>query len=259
MRFFFSLYLPLLSWTILTSRAEIPWHVTLLHTLSSCLLCRQHLSSSFLSLWIYFYGRGGRSIHHSSYWMRRGSSHIPLSAPFRGLFLPVCTEWILVNRLYIAQLMAVRLCETYLTPSGCNFLSICLLCADVHTCKAKKKKKKVQTHIIPTPTCRNADTLWSWLHNSPGLFCSLVSQTDGLLCPRLCWTNEAWLEIWMSFTIICQQMTVTHPHISGVFMELVTASCSLFGHGCLQDWTVLTLKHEAVETSPASFLVEVFS
>lgn len=33
--FFFLSFLPLLSWTIFTSRIEIPWHVTLLHTLSS--------------------------------------------------------------------------------------------------------------------------------------------------------------------------------------------------------------------------------
>lgn len=103
-------------------------------------------------------------------------------------------------------------------------VTLLLFVCFVQTCK------KTKTHAIPAPTCTNADVLWSWLHNSTGLFCSLLSQTDGLLCPQLCWTNEAWLEI---CTIICQQMTVTHPHITSVFMEWVMASCSCFGHRLL--------------------------
>lgn len=74
------------------------------HTLLMSPLCRQHLASSFLSLWIYFCGRGGGRIHHSSsYRMRRGASHIPLSAPLRGIFLPVCKRVNLVNGPYISS------------------------------------------------------------------------------------------------------------------------------------------------------------
>lgn len=56
------------------------------HTLLMSPRCRQHLASSFLSLLIYFYGRGGGRIPHSSYWTRCGASHLPLSAPFRVIF-----------------------------------------------------------------------------------------------------------------------------------------------------------------------------
>lgn len=66
----------------------------------------------------------------------------------------------------------------------------------MQTCTHARQNSKKHTHTIPTPTCTNADTLWSWLHNSTGLFCPVVSQTDGLLCPQLCRTNAAWLEIW---------------------------------------------------------------
>lgn len=56
---FIFVFLPLLSWTILTSRTEIPWHVTLphTHTLSSCLLCvvstSHHLFYPLLNLFLW--------------------------------------------------------------------------------------------------------------------------------------------------------------------------------------------------------------
>lgn len=226
------LFLPLLSWTSLTGRRDIPWHVTLPHTLPSCLLCvvstSHHLFYPFKAIFMaeevgeYITPPTGRAAvpvtSHSPH-LLQGFFFLSEQREFGKSALHKLSWWPPVSGKRISHFPVVTL-----------LFFVCFVQTCTHARQEKKKKSKKQT--IPAPTCTNADTLWSWLHNSTGLFCSLVSQTDGLLCPQLCWTNEAWLEICVRFTLICQQMTVTHPQITSVFMEWVTASCFSCGHDC---------------------------
>lgn len=92
---FFFLFLPLLSWTILTGSTDIPWHVTLPHTLSSCLLCvvstSHHLFYPFEA--IFMAEEMGEYITPPT-----GRAAVPVTSHsphlLEGFFLPVCTEWI---------------------------------------------------------------------------------------------------------------------------------------------------------------------
>lgn len=100
----------------------------------------------------------------------------------------------------------------YLTCSCWNSFALRLLFfADLHACTAKKSTKKT-THTQFQHPHAQSQTRFGVDYITPQVCCANWCHRLMLfLCPWLRWTNEAWLEMWMSFAVIGQQRTVTHP------------------------------------------------